>query len=70
MAFDYSRVLGKMKEKNLTQAVVARRLGISENSFRNKIKGRTDFTTGEIFALALLLDVTQDIGEYFFCVKK
>ena len=68
--FDYSRLLGRMKELNITQRIAAGKLGISENSFRNKLKGRTYFTVGEIWALALLLDVTEDVSGYFFCIKK
>ena len=67
--FDYSKLLGRMKEKGITQEMAASKIGISANSFRNKIKGRTYFTVGEIWALALLLDVTEDLGPYFFCTK-
>lgn len=67
--FDHSKLLGRMREKNITQYETAQKIGITDTSLRNKLKGRTGFTQGEIFALAMLLDI-DDIGAFFFTPTK
>ena len=64
-AFDHSKLLGRMREMNLTQEETARKIGITDTSLRNKLKGRTCFTQGEIFALTMLLDI-DDVRAFFF----
>lgn len=67
--FKFSRLLGKMTEKGFTQKTMAKELGISENSFTNKIKGRTNFTQLEIITICNKLGITNSqIGSYFFTI--
>lgn len=67
--FDYSKLLGKMREKGVTQEEVASKIGISSNALRNKLKGRSSFNVGEIWAISLYLGITGEVQDYFFCLK-
>lgn len=70
MKFDFSKLLGRIKEYGYTQASVANILGISENAFTNKIKCRHYFTALEIASICnLLAIVKEEIGIYFFTIK-
>ena len=68
--FTYSKLLGRMTEKGYTQGMLARSLGISENAFTNKIKGRSSFNSNEIAVICQKLDISNsEIGDIFFVVK-
>lgn len=68
--FDYSKLLGKMAEKQYSQKKLCSVIGISENTFTNKIKGRSDFSSEEIASICNVLDITaESIGSYFFTLK-
>lgn len=65
--FKFNKLLGKMTEKGYTQKTMAKELGISENSFTNKIKGHTNFTQLEIISICNKLGISNgQIGSYFF----
>ena len=65
--FDYSKILGRAKEKGFSQSSLAKELGISANALTNKVKGKSDFKSDEIEKLSFLLNIgMQDIGLYFF----
>lgn len=61
----FNKVKGRMREKGLTQAVVARRLGMSTQAFSSKVNGKTDFRLSELEALCNILDI-NDPAAYFF----
>lgn len=68
--FDYSKLLGLMVEKNYTQKKLCEVIGISENSFTNKIKGRSNFASDEIVKICNVLGIsTKLVGKYFFTPK-
>ena len=68
--FDYSKLLGLMTEKNYTQKKLCEVIGISENSFTNKLKGRSNFASDEIVKICNVLDIsTISVGAYFFTPK-
>lgn len=70
MVFDYSKLLGKIKECGYTQGTIANLIGISENAFTNKIKCRYFFTALEIAIICNILGIIEnDIGLYFFTLK-
>lgn len=48
----------RMAEKGLTQAVVARALGIGRQAFSRKINGHNDFSVSEMTRLAQILGTT------------
>lgn len=68
--FDYSKLLGLMAEKNFTQKKLCEVIGISENSFTNKLKGRSNFASDEIVKICNTLGIsTESVGKYFFTPK-
>lgn len=70
IVFDYSKLLGLITEKNLTQKKLCNIIGISENSFTNKIKGRSNFSSDEIAKICNALGITtKSVGLYFFTPK-
>lgn len=50
-AYKYSNLVKEMKKKKESQRSISRILGITENSVRNKLSGRNDWTIGEIETL-------------------
>lgn len=68
--FDYSKLLGLMTEKSFTQKKLCEAMGISENSFTNKLKGRSNFSSDEIVKICNVLGIsTKSVGAYFFTPK-
>lgn len=67
MRFDYSKLLGRMRELNISQAVLAKQIGLSESQFNRKLKGVYCFTQNEIFKICEALSIVhEDITIYFF----
>ena len=65
---DKNKLLGKIREKALTQKDVAERLGIDESTFYRKMKknGQT-FTIEEAYKISEVLDLTnQESIDIFF----
>lgn len=66
MAFDYSKLNGKIKEKFGTQAEFARAMGLSERSVSLKLNGKVFFKQPEITKACDLLKIEEgDVPEYF-----
>ncbi len=65
--FNYSKLLGKMKEHHLTQAQLADAIGISKCTLNAKLNGKYNFTAGEMDSICRELDIPNtEIGIYFF----
>jgi DNA-binding Xre family transcriptional regulator len=70
MAYDFSKLRGLMREKNVTQAELAGIIGINISSLNAKLNNKSNFTTVEIDGVCEALDISNvDIGRYFFCRK-
>ena len=70
MDFDYRKLLGKMREMNISQASLAKQIGLSESQFNRKLKGVYCFTQDEIFKMCEALDIRpNEIDLYFFTLK-
>lgn len=68
--FDYSKLLGRMKEKNCTQVSLASDIGMSETSLNHKLANKSPFKQSEMFMICEVLEIPIDIiGEYFFKPK-
>ena len=68
--YDYSKLLGRLREKGYTQAQFAERLGMSEMSLNNKLNNKYDFKQSEIVAALSALDIpASKTGAYFFTHK-
>ena len=69
MQFNYSKLLGRIREYGLTQKEVAIRIGILPTTLSLKLNHKARLTAVEIDAICKLLDIaTDEIGAYFFTV--
>lgn len=67
MAFDYSKLKGKIVEKFGTQGAFAKALGLSQRSLSFKLQGKVFFRQDEIDKSINLLGIEPaDIDKYFF----
>lgn len=67
---DFSKLRGKIKEKNYSEKEFANLIGMSAPTFSGKIKGITFFNTEEIKKAVIVLELDEnDIYEYFFKEK-
>lgn len=70
MAFDYSKLLGKIKECGFTQETLAKRIGIAESSMCLKLNNKANFRQHETVAICAALGIDlSEVGKYFFCKK-
>ena len=70
MQFDYSKLLGRIKECGFTQETLAKHIGIAESSLCLKLNNRAKFRHGEIFLICVALKIpNEEIGVYFFTPK-
>lgn len=69
MKYNYSKLLGKIKECELTQEQLANAIGKNKSTLSAKFNGRFPFTADEIDNICKVLDISNDkIGDYFFAV--
>ncbi len=64
--YDYSRLLGKMKEKGYTQVTLARRINISDTALNNKLKNSSEFRQTEMKKIVLALGEPLSKLDYYF----
>ncbi len=70
MQYDYSKLLGKIKEKCGSHGKFATALGLSERSLSLKLNGKREWKQTEIETAINLLNVNaKDIPIYFFARK-
>lgn len=70
MAYDYSKLLGRITENYGSQANFAGAMGLSERSLSLKLNGKVGWKQAEIAKACTLLDLTgADIPEYFFTLR-
>ena len=68
--YDYSKLIGRIKECCGTQSVFAKKMHLSERTISQKLKQRVDFTQGEIQCALDILSLTNDeIQLYFFTLN-
>ena len=67
MKFNFSKLLGRIKECGFTQKSLAEAVGISSSTLSAKLNNKNVFTATEIADICRLLDVSKhEVGEYFF----
>lgn len=67
MKFNYSKLLGKIKENGLTQEQLAKKIGKNNGTLSQKLNGRSSFTASEMISICEILGIPfKDIGIYFF----
>ena len=70
MAYDYSKLLGRITEKYGTQAQFSGAMGMSERSLSLKLNSKVAFKQPEITKACWLLEIVDaDIPAYFFTLK-
>ena len=70
MVYDYSKLLGRMKEFGYTQRELAKVIGMNKATLSAKLNNKFGFTMEEIDAICEVLDISNDeIGKYFFAKK-
>ena len=70
MAYDYAKLNGRIVEKCGTQAVFAKRMGLSERTISMKLNNKIAFKQSEIQKALEVLDLASDeIQAYFFTMK-
>ena len=70
MEFDYSKLLGRIKECGYTQETLAKEIGITESSMSLKLTNKTHFKQIEIRLICKVLKIqSSEIGVYFFTPK-
>lgn len=62
----HNRLKGMIFYRDLTEAEVAEKLGISRRAMANRMAGRVEFTVGEIMQLVKILGLTAPEINYIF----
>lgn len=69
MKFNYSKLLGRMKECGFTQEQLAKAIGINKATLSAKINNRFSFSQDEILAICKVLNIpVSEIGEFFYAM--
>lgn len=69
MKFNYSKLLGRIKECGFTQLTLAEAIGISKATLNAKLNNQYFFTQIEIIAICKVLRIAhKEIPSYFYAV--
>ena len=67
MKYNYSKLLGRMREYHYTYATLANAIGINESTLSSKLNNKTYFKQVEIDKICVLLGISNaEIGAYFY----
>ena len=67
MKFNYSKLLGRIKEYGYTQDSLALAIGVNASTLSQKLNNASFFTQKEIKKVCAILEIPkEDIGAYFF----
>lgn len=70
MQFDFSKLLGRIKEYGYTQERLAEEIGMTKTTMNLKLNGKAYFSAPEIEKIRKILCIEiGDIGVYFFAPK-
>ena len=69
MKFNYSKLLGRMRECGFTQDTLAEAIGKTKGTLNVKLNNQYFFTQGEMIAICKVLNISlKEIHLYFFAV--
>lgn len=69
-SYDYSKLLGRMRELSVSQAVLARKIGICLASLNGTLNNKRNFSQREISAIKTVLNIDDtEVYSYFFTMK-
>ncbi len=67
--YNYSKLLGRIRERDLTQEQLAKAIGKNKSTISAKVNNQFSFTQEEMDAICKVLDIpSEEIGAYFFTV--
>lgn len=70
MQFDYSRLLGRIREFGYTQSSLADEIGLTKATMNLKLNNKAFFTQPEIEKIRKILHIhSVEIGAYFFTLR-
>jgi transcriptional regulator with XRE-family HTH domain len=70
MAYDYSKLLGKIRECGYTQESLSQAIKMSASTLNLKLNNNASFKQSEIKKICKVLGISEDeIGIYFFAEK-
>lgn len=65
--FNYSKLKGRIVEKNMTQNDVAEKMNIAKSTLNLKLNNKILFSQDDIISISRILEIPkEDIGQYFF----
>lgn len=65
--YNYSKILGIMREQKMTQRDLAQKIGISEVSLNKKLTNKTQFKQDEMSSILTVLGFSvHDVATIFF----
>lgn len=68
--YDYSKLINRMNEKNITFDLLSIEVGVSKRTLNFKLKNKVDFKQDEITKICEILDIpNEEIWLYFFQQK-
>lgn len=68
--FDYSKLIGKIKENFNNREDFAKLIPISLNSLSKKLNNKVPFTSVEIFNIMKILNIDfNEVSVYFYTIK-
>lgn len=67
IGYDYSKLLGRMKEKGVTQLELANEIGVSETTMNFSLMNKRAFKQNEMLDACRVLDIAlSEVDIYFF----
>ena len=70
MEFDYSKLLGRIREYGYTQKTLAAAVKMSVSQLNQCLKSKANFKHIKILAICAVLDIpVSEIGAYFYALK-
>ena len=70
MEFDYSKLLGRIREYGYTQKTLAIAVKMSVSQLNQCLNGKSNFKHTKILAICKVLDIpVSEIGVFFYALK-
>ena len=70
MKFNYSKLLGRIRECGFTQANLAKSIGVNKGTMSAKLNSKFAFTNEEVIGICEKLNIPRnEIGDYFFTAE-
>ena len=67
MQYNYSKLLGRIRERGYTQEQLAKAIGKNKGTISGKLNNQFSFTQEEMDDICKVLEINNnEIGEYFF----